>query len=423
MITGRGAIVCRMLPCLALLAGLLLFAALWIGGAHDLYFALFRLLGVPAWPFPFLDTHGELAVIDCHRRGIDVYLTNPCDALGRVHVYTPLWFRFGVLPIDTGWTPQVGFGLALAFAASLLLLPPGRDKRAAGVICAAVLSPAVGFAVERGNADLLMFILAALAAAIALRRLPTRLLAFPIVLLATGLKVYPATLLVLVLRERLALCLATATLSLAALLAYAVGNATALREMLAVLPAGKPFIYTFGARNLSGGLGVLFGWPPMLLAGVQAALLIAAIIVAARRVAVLRPAAGALTPAETVGLMVGAVLILGCFVMGLSGEYRAVHLLFVLPPLLALAGLPGRAGRIARFTLWVILLQLWGDLATAPLFDRVGTNRGGAATAVMTLLWLVRELAWWWIATILLALLLALVPDLPCLAARRGVRR
>jgi hypothetical protein len=138
---------------------------------------------------------------------------------------------------------------------------------------------------------------------------------------------------------------------------------------------------------------------------------------------VLRPAVGALTPAETVGLMVGTVLILGCFVMGQSVEYRAVHLLFVLPLLLALAGPPGRAGRVARFTLWVILLQLWGDVASAPLFARVGTSPSDAAAAVTTLLWLVRELAWWWIAAMLLALLLALVPDLPCLAARRGVRR
>ena len=202
-----------------LLAGLLGFAALWTGGAHDAYFALFRWLGVPAFRFPFLDTHGELAIIDCHRRGVDVYLSNPCDVLRRVHVYTPLWFRFTVLPIDTSWTPRLGFALALVFAASLLLLPSGRDGRAVGLICAATPLPAVGFALERGNADLLMFVFAALAAALALRRLPTRLLAFPIVVLAAALKVYPATLLVLALRERPALCLTVSVICLAALLA------------------------------------------------------------------------------------------------------------------------------------------------------------------------------------------------------------
>jgi len=401
-----------------LLGCLLGFAALWIGGAHDAYFALLRLLGVPAFRFPFLDTHGELAIIECHRRGLDVYVSNPCDALGRVHVYTPLWFRFAVLPIDTSWTPVVGFALALVFVASLLLLPAGRDGRAAGLICAAALSPAVGFALERGNADLLMFVLAALAAALALCRLPTRLLAFPIVVLAAALKVYPATLLVLALRERLALCLAAGALSLAALLAYAAIDAAGLREMLAVVPGGTPFIYAFGARDLPLGLGSVFGWPPLVLAVVQAALLCAAVIFAARRLAVLRLAVGALTPAEATCLLVGAVLILGCFVMGQNGEYRAVHLLFVLPALTALAAAPSAARRLARVTVWVILLQLWGDVASAPLMRLADAGAAGAgASGAALLLWLARELAWWWTVALLLALLLAMLPDLAWFAA------
>jgi len=421
MTDARDAIARRMLPTLALLGGLLIVAALWSGGAHDAYFALLRLFGVPAFRFPFLDTHGELAIIECHRRGIDVYVSNPCDALGRVHVYTPLWFRLAVLPVDTSWTPAIGCVLALAFIASLLLLPPGRDWRAAGLICAAALSPAVGFALERGNADLLMFVLAALAAALAVRRLPTRLLAFPLVVLAAALKIYPATLLVLALRERLAPCLAIAALSLAALLLYAAIDAAGLREMLAVVPGGTPFIYSFGAMNLPAGLGIAFGWSPVVLAVVQAALLFATVVFAATRLLVLRPAVGALTAAEATGLLVGAVLILGCFVMGQSGEYRAVHLLFVLPALTALAGAPGPARRLAAGTAWVILLQLWGDLASAPL-DRIGGFAAGdvAAAGVALPLWLARELAWWWMVAVLLALLLAILPGLPSVAGLRG---
>ena len=425
MTPRRGAMARRILPSLLLLAGLLGFAALWTSGTHDAYFALFRWLGVPAFRLPFLDTHGELAIIDCHRRGLDVYLSNPCDVLGRVHVYTPLWFRFAVLPIDTSWTPAVGFALALVFAASLLLLPPGRDGRAVGLICGATLSPAVGFALERGNADLLMFVLAALAAALALRRLPTRLLAFPIVVLAAALKVYPATLLVLALRERPALCLATAALSVAALLGYAAIDAAGLREMLAVVPGGTPFLYSFGAHNILVGLGIEFGWPPAVLAVVQAALLAATVLFAVRRLAVLRPAVGTLTPMEATSLLSGTVLILGCFFMGQSGEYRAVHLLFVLPALTALAATPSPARRLATGGVWIILLQLWGDVASAPLNHLAGAvatggAANGAAGGAAMLLWLARELAWWWIIALLLALLLAMLPDLRCIAALRG---
>ena len=409
-----------MLPSLALLGCLLGFAALWIGGAHDAYFALLRVFGVPAFRFPFLDTYGELAIVKCHQRGYDVYVGNPCDVLGRVHVYTPLWFRLAILPIDTRWTPMIGFGLALGFVTSLALLPPGRDGRAGALICAAVLSPAVAFAVERGNADLLMFVLAALAAGVALRRLPTRLLAFPLVVLAAALKVYPATLLVLALRERLALCLAAAAVSLVALLTYAAIDAAGLREMLAVVPGRTPFIYAFGARNLPLGLGSLFGWPPVVLAVVQAALLCAAFVFAARRLAVLRQAVGVLTPAETTFLLVGTGMIVGCFIVGQSGEYRVVHVLLVLPALTALAAAPGPARGLARSMVWVILLQLWGDVASVPLVRLVDTGAaGGAASGAVLMLWLTRELAWWWIVAALLGLLLAMVSDLACVAVFR----
>ena len=167
-----------------------------------------------------------------------------------MHVYTPLWFRLGVLPIDASWTPALASPWRWYSWRACCCCRAGRDRRAAGLICAAALSPAVGFAIERGNADLLMFVLAALAGwtggaprADAAAGVPDRLA-------AAALKVYPATLLILALRERPALAWRSRSLSLAALLAYAAIDAAGLREMLAVVPGGTPFIYSFGARNL-----------------------------------------------------------------------------------------------------------------------------------------------------------------------------
>ena len=420
MTAARGSIIRRSWPSLALLALMVVCAVLWVGGAQDAYFALSRLLGVPAYRFPFLDTHGVLAVIDCQRRGLDTYVTNPCDVMGRVHVYTPLWFRFADLPVTAAATPIVGALLALVFTASLLLLPGGRNVRAAWLFGAAACSPAVLFAIERGNADLLIFVLAALAGWMVVRRGPARLLAYPVVLLAAGLKLYPATLLILALRERLALCLAIAALSVALLVGYALIDAGGLHEMLAVVPAGTPFIYSFGARNLPTGLGMAFGWSPLVLAGVDLALVLAAASFALARLPRLQPAARALTPAEATSLLIGAILILGCFVTGQSGEYRAVHLLFVLPALAALAG-AGQVRGLAGCTAGVVVAQLWGDVVSAHLdlsFSAMGGD--GIASWVAFAVWFTRELAWWWIAAVLAALMLAVIANLPSIAALRG---
>lgn len=413
----------RMLPSLVFLAGLLAFTALWLHRAPDLhgtYFALFRLLGVPAFRFPFLDTHGVLAVIDCHRQGFDVYRTNPCDVMGRVHVYTPLWFRAAALPIGVAATPAAGFLLAVLFALSLALLPAGRGWGAAWLVSAAAVSPAMAFAAERGNADLLMFALAALAGWVVIRASPVRLLAYPTVVLAAALKLYPATLLILALRERVRLCLTVAGLSAGALLAYAAIDRVGLREMLPVLPTGSPFIYAFGARDLALGLGAAFGWPRVAPAAIQATALFAMMAFALMRRPALRPAIVALTEAEAAFLMIGTALIVGCFVLGQSGEYRAVHLLFVLPALTAMAG-PGC--RLATCAVWVILAQLWGDLASGLLHVLGGIAPGDVAGSGMArVLWLARELAWWWIVAALLAVLLALAQGLPSVAGLRSRR-
>ena len=405
-----------MLPTLVLLAVVALFAALWVGGLHDIYFALFRLLGVPAFRLPFLDTHGELAVIDCHRLGFDVYRANPCDVLGRVHVYTPLWYRVDGLPLTVADTPIAGLALVALFALSLGLLPIGNKGPAAWIITIAALSPAAAFAMERGNVDLLMFALAALAGWLAVRPGQMRLLAYPAIILATALKLYPITVLVLALRERPRACLTAGTLSLAALAAYAIFDRAGLREMLAVVPGGTPFLYAFGARDLAVGLGLIAGWPPIALALLQAGLLLATCGIAITRQSQLRPAIATLTEAQASFLLIGAALITGCFLLGQSGEYRAVHLLFVLPALTTFATQPGPARRLVAITLGVILAQLWGDLASGLLDVIGGIPPGDVAAPITRLLWLGRELAWWWIVAALLALALAVAQSLPALA-------
>src|SRR5260370_370680 len=83
-------------------------AGLWLLGAHSLYFGALRLLGVEPFSFPFLDTHAVLSAAECGRQGIEVYLSNPCDVLGRPHAYSPPWLA--ILPGSLG-TSAPGWGV------------------------------------------------------------------------------------------------------------------------------------------------------------------------------------------------------------------------------------------------------------------------------------------------------------------------
>jgi hypothetical protein len=180
----------------------LIMTGLWLTGAHGPYFAFLHALGVQAFRFPFLDTHAVLAAVECHRMGIDVYTVNPCDVLGRLHVYSPLWLHLSVLPISTTWTGPVGFLLDVAFLMALAMLPAARGPMGVLVVTVAVASPAVAYALERGNNDLAMFLFALAAGRLAMRGPRLRLLGHALGVLAAALKFYPVMVLTLACRER-----------------------------------------------------------------------------------------------------------------------------------------------------------------------------------------------------------------------------
>ena len=187
------------------LLGIALFATasgLYLGGYTAAYRYLVFALGGYDLDAPFMDLDTILSWMECYRQGIDVFVQNPCDVLDRLMAYSPVWLLGAHLHLNTSWTPIVGVGLNLTFLVSLVMLPPARTWRGMLVIIAATLSNSVVFAVQLANADLLMFVLLLLAGLAALRQLPTRLAAYPLIVAAALLKFYPVAALIIALRER-----------------------------------------------------------------------------------------------------------------------------------------------------------------------------------------------------------------------------
>jgi hypothetical protein len=388
-VTGS-AFVRRIIPAVVGLALFVLLATLWLTGAQRPYMAFFRLLGLDPFAFPFLDTHAVLAAIECHRLGIDIYAANPCDVLGRFHVYSPLWLHLGVLPVDTDWTNVLGIALDLAFFACLTMLPPPERLAGTAVMIAAVVSPAVVFGLERANNDLLIFIFATLTGCLVLQSGWPRLLGYLCIVFAAVLKFYPVTLFVLAWREPWLRGLLIVALALVALAACLLPEATSLLRMLPLVPTGK-----IGAMSLPIGLMERLHWPPWSRFALLGLLLLVALPRSMRWSSQIQSGLTRLPEAERVFLTIGAALIVGCFLAGQSVGYRAMHLLFVLPALLALASGPGT--RLARLAITLVLGVLWADVfrtQPGPLDD---------------LMRLADQCAWWIVVTILAATLLALL--------------
>jgi hypothetical protein len=403
------------------LAAMLLFAGfviLWLD-FRPLYFAILEGQGQHPFWFPFLDTHALLAAIECKRMGYDVYVADPCDVLNRLHVYSPMFLELSFLPVSVRDTAIVGTILSLGFFIALAAVPPPAGRIAWLLTLLALASDMTVYGVERGNNDLLIFIMVAAAGRLMLSVPAARMVGYALVMLAAFLKFYPITLMVLALRERPRVFVAIALTATAALALFLVHYRTGLAMAMALTPNGSYFTDFFGAVNLPRGLAELLTplrtaspvlgkalpyLPPVLLAALVVSCLRDAVGLAIDDSA--RERFAALPAPQALFLAIGAVLISSCFFAGQNIDYRGIAFLFLLPGLCALGRGPDgrvflRAAVTIVFLTWSEFFRHLIELGAAALDLSSGVER-----TVEAAFWLVRELLWWRVIAILAGLIL-----------------
>jgi hypothetical protein len=417
---------------LAALLVLAVFVILYLAD-RSLYGRLLTALMLRPFAHPFIDWEWIPSAVDCWRHGVDVYLDNTCYAPvthGR-HTYSPLWLRATFLSSDQAWVNPIGLAIAVLFVLSLGCLPPPRRRRDFVVTLLATISSLTIFAIERGNVDLIMFLLAITGINLWFGRLPLRLAGYAVFTFAGLLKFYPLVLLILALRERVRIfaliCVAVVTVLIIFILSYQ----NELSVITRVIPHGSYFTDWFGAVNLPYGLatvglavaqisGIQNAWvvksigsyaPAALLALLALGVAMHAMVLAGRHG--VRNGLVQLPPRDAGFLVAGAALTCGCFFAGQSIGYRGIFLLFTLPGLLRLSQtLPSRSGRgcfliaciAIPFVMWVLCIQYLIGLAS---FDDIDAPHGIGGIRLMH--WMSHEIAWWWIVDVLLSILVSFV--------------
>ncbi|MDP1580000.1 MAG: hypothetical protein Q8M02_06960 [Candidatus Didemnitutus sp.] len=153
---------------------------------------LWEVFGVFHMRIYFADLMAILAAGQAHVAGLDVYESNPFDPLGRPHVYGPLWLLSGHLGLTVSDAWWMGLLLALLFLVMALRVLAPRSFGASLVVVLVLLSPPLLLGLERGNNDLVIFLLlagAGSAGASAIRWRQAEELA--LLVLAAVLKFYP----------------------------------------------------------------------------------------------------------------------------------------------------------------------------------------------------------------------------------------
>jgi hypothetical protein len=389
-------------------------AGLWLSGAHSLYFGALRLLGVEPFSFPFLDAHAVLSAAECARQGIEVYLSNRCDVLGRPHGYSPLWLVIVPAHLGTSATGWVGASLDLLFLLSLPLVLCPRTTRELLILAAGAVSPTTIYALERANNDLAVFLLVICGAIMFTARRPFRLLSYGLFVVAGILKYYPLVLLLLIASERRRDALVTAAATGFTLILFGVAFYPELKTALTRIPAASSyFTDAFSARNLP------FGFAEALAGGAYRVLIAVPLLSALSGLAVARTLRTVRllgreefdwAASEMQFLVIGGLLVAACFFAGQNVAYRGILLLPVLSGLISLQR-SVQEPQVRRFCCQMIaavLLVMWEEFFRRGLHAAVPPSPGGGLSSrAEVFFWVGRELVWWWLVVGLAALVLS----------------
>ena len=315
--------------------------------------------------YPFLDTHGILAAAEAHMLGWDLrtMASNPLDFLGRGNsTYPNIWYN-GLGKLGFSTEHEIPFALAtngMFIAVCLFLLYP-RSWSQVLIGFLAICSPGVLLAMERGNNDLIIFLLLAIVPlCFQFRQRFGSLLAWMVLLVCTVLKYYPIIAYIVFLKNtktfrELFWYAAAAVFAVTAYLTIYIDEFLLVPHNLKAYsdPAN---LFTFGAKGIFHFANV--GEDSLM---TSALLGLLAVLLGSAYLAVHGPInLPQIANLKQNFFILGVAVSAFTFFTILSYDYRTIFLLFTIPYILDLAKSPtvGRSFQFAARILVVLLLTM-----------------------------------------------------------------
>lgn len=302
--------------------------AVYIAGTRTDFVSAWARVGVEHLIPPFADMRFLTSAVETHRAGGDPFVFSPFDPWLRPLNYPRVWLLLSGIGITANQTIMLALILAAAFYTATALLV-GRTTVIEGLVYGVLLcSPPAMFAVERGNVDLLIFTLLAVAALVFAYKAGVYW-SYVLVLLAAVLKLYPICGFAIGLQERRRRGILLLWLGLAAFALYAFCIRSDITHVIANTPQIKEI--SFGHRVLFEKLASMKIPVPIEAASKIAVVACVVLALVASRLLRLPE----LSSVRGTAMVIGAAIYVGTFVAMNNFNYRLIFLFFLLPQLFA----------------------------------------------------------------------------------------
>lgn len=320
------------------------------------YEKTWRLWNIPTMSPHFADLYTITSSAESHKQGYDPMVNNPSDPWQRTMNYPRIWQIISFVGVNQSHTMYIGIGFIFLFLSGVYLLLVHSNNITMLYIMAAVLSPATLLGAERGNTDLLMFFLLAVAIILVDKH---HFLSTISVLFGFVLKLFPVFGIVVLLRKKKKVFLSSIVTSIIIGLSYILFT---LEDIMLIREA------TPRSTSISYGLNVL--WMKIMMSSSRLGFyfkilsyLLILLAVFYAFVTLTHKDFPQLDKGESVSLdafRVGGFVYIGTFFLGNNWDYRLMFLIFTIPQLLAWINCSHLyISTISKITLLCIYVSLW----------------------------------------------------------------
>lgn len=383
------------------------------------YHETWDLWKVPSWTPPFLDFRLIPGSAESFARGYEPAVENPYDPGGRIFNYPAFWrlfFYSGITQADTVW---ISVSMIVLFFLSVFLFPEKLSVAGAIGMLVVLFSPASMLLYERGNVDLFVFFVCAMAV-FALGY--SAYLATALILFAAIMKLFPILGLSILLKEPRKTFLRLSIPSVLILVIYMIATRESVQASWNLTMRGDGLSYgtdVFVDRYADAITRVFSQWLApgrvdlLLQYGSLAAALILLLVIVILAL-INTGQSETQTERNFAAFRMGASIYIGTFLLGNNWDYRLAFLVLLVPQLVEWMRSPGKTYRLlAWLSMSLILVSCWHlRIVEIPLVNIFSSEQDAMK------FWIVLdEAANWILFTSLAYLLFASVPawvkDLP----------